>query len=72
VDGNFGNAMASLPQSRNGLEDRRGKDDEMPKEVWKIVEIDIGKIGVAEAEGERGKGESRKEMKRNGMKKKKQ
>ena len=56
--------MASLPQSRNRLEDGRGKDDEMPREVWKTVETDVGKIRVAKTEEEGGKGGSRKEMRR--------
>jgi len=47
------------------LEDGRGKDDKIPREVWKTVETDIGKIRVAEIEGGRGKGESRKETRRN-------
>ena len=65
MDSDFGNAVASLPQSRNRLEDGRGKDDKIPREVWKTVETDIGKIRVAEIEGGRGKGESRKETRRN-------
>ena len=64
MDGNFGNIVASLPQSRNRLEDGRGKDDEMPKRVWNTVETDVGKIRVAKTEGGRGKGGSRKETRR--------
>ena len=64
MDGDFENAMASLPQSRNKLEDRRGKDNKMSRGVWKTVEANAGKIRMAEIEGGRGKGGSRKEMRR--------
>ena len=64
MDGDFENAMASLPQSRNKLEDRRGKDNKMSRGVWKTVEANAGKIRIAETEGGRGKGRSRKEMRR--------
>ena len=64
MDSDFGNVMASPPQSRNRLEDERGKDDEMSREVWKIVETDTGKIRVAEIEGGRDKEGSRKETRR--------
>ena len=62
--------MVSMPQPRNKLEDKRGKDDEMSKEVWKTVEANIKKIEVAETEKRRGKGRSRKEMR--GARKKKE
>ena len=52
--------MVSLTQFRDRLEDRRGKDDKMSKGVWKTVETNAGKIGVAETKGERGKRRSRK------------
>jgi len=34
VNGDFGDAMASMPQSRNKLEDGRSKDDEVLRRVW--------------------------------------
>ena len=61
--------MVSMPQPRNKLEDKRGKDNEMSKEVWKIVEANIKKIEMAETEKRREKGRSRKEMR--GARKKK-
>jgi len=64
VDGDFENAVTSLSQSRNRLEDGRGKDDKMLRGVWKTVETNTGKIGVAEIEEERDKGGSRKETRR--------
>ena len=62
--------MVSMPQPRNKLEDKRGKDNEMSKEVWKIVEANIKKIEMAETEKRREKGRSRKEMR--GARKKKE
>ena len=53
--------MVSTPQPRNRLEDGRGKDNEMSREVWKTVEANARKIGVAETKGGRGKERSRKE-----------
>ena len=52
--------MVGPVQSRDRLEDRRGKDDEISRGVLKAVETNIEKIGVAETEGERSKGRSRK------------
>jgi len=54
--------MVGPAQSRDRLEDRRGKNDEMFRGVWKAVEVNIEKIRVAETEGGRSKGRSRKEM----------
>jgi len=56
--------MASPPQSRNKLEDERGKNDEMPRGVWKTVESDAEKIRVVETEGGEGKEGSRKEIRK--------
>ena len=42
------------------MEDGRSKDDKMLGRVWKAVEDDIGKIGVAETKGGRSKGGGRK------------
>ena len=71
MDGDFRDAMVSVPQPRNRLEDRRGKDDEISGGVWKIVEANSRKIRVAETERRRGKRRSGKEM-RGARKKKKQ
>jgi len=46
----IGDAMASIPQSRNQLEDRRGKYDKMSRQVWKAVENKGDEARVAEAE----------------------
>ena len=46
----IGDAMASIPQSRNQLEDRRGKDDKMSRQVWKAVENKGDEARVVEAE----------------------
>jgi len=42
------------------LENRRGEDDEMSRGMWKAVEANTGKVRMAEIEGERSKGRSRK------------
>ena len=34
MDGNSGDTIASMPQSRNRLEDKRGKDDEISRGMW--------------------------------------
>jgi len=34
VDSNFRNAMASMLQPRNRLENRGSENDEVPREVW--------------------------------------
>jgi len=64
VDDDFGNAVVGSPQSRNRLENRRGKDDKMPGEMWKTVEANAEKIRVIETEGGSGKEGSGKETRR--------
>ena len=59
-----GNAMASLPQFWNWLEDRRGEDNKMSRRVWKAVEIKIRKTRVAKTKRkreERGRGKETRE-----------
>ena len=55
MDGNFGNAMASMPQSRNRLENRGGEDDEGSRGMWEAVKAGIGEVGMGEAKGRGGK-----------------
>ena len=45
--------MACILQSWNLFENRRSKDDEVFKRIWKTVKTEAGKIGVVEAEGGR-------------------
>ena len=48
--------MACISQPRDRLENRGGTDDKMFRRVWKEMENrKIDKVGVTEAEGERGK-----------------
>ena len=52
----------------NWLENRRGKDNEVPKRVWKIAETKTGKIQVVKTkrkgeEKERKKQEEKKQKK---------
>jgi len=57
--------LASTPQSRDRLENRRGTDDEMSREVWKEIENrKTDKARMAEARRKRrtkGKKRERKE-----------
>jgi len=55
--------MASIPQFRNRLENRRGKNDEVSRRVWKAVEASSEEVRLGETEGERREGRSRKEEK---------
>ena len=52
------------------MENRRGKDDEVSRGVWKTVEASTRKVGMGETEGRRNKGESRK--KKRGKRKEKE
>jgi len=64
VDSDLGGAMVGPAQSRNRLEDGRGKNDKMSRRVWKAVEANAEKIRVAETEGGRSKGRSGKETRK--------
>ena len=64
MDSDLGDVMVGPAQSRDRLEDRRGKNNEMSRKVWKAVKADAGKIGVAETKGERSKERSGKEMRK--------
>ena len=68
---NSGNVIASLPQSWDWLENRKGKNDKVSKGVWKIVEAKAGKTVVAKIKRREEKREKRKEMRRNRAEKKK-
>jgi len=61
VDSNFGDAMASTPQSRDRLENGRGKNDEMPGGMWKTVEASTREVRIGKVEGGRSKKRNRKE-----------
>ena len=49
----FGNTVAGSPQLWDWLENRKSKNNEISREVWKIVEIKERKTRVAEVEGKR-------------------
>jgi len=53
------------------LENRRDKNDKMPKRVWKVVKAKVGKIRVAKAKGRREKKRRRKETERKETEKRK-
>ena len=61
MDGNFGNAVASTPQSRDRLENRRGENDKIPRGMWKAVETGAREVGVGKTKGGRSEGRSREE-----------
>ena len=68
MDGDLRNAVASALQSRNRLENRGGKNDEMSRGVQEAMETGVGEVRVAKAEGGGGKSRSRKETRRKGEK----
>ena len=57
--------MASLPQFWDWLENKRDKNNKVFREVWKKVETEAGKIGVAKAK-RREETEREKEIGRKG------
>ena len=52
IDSDFGNAMISVPQPRNRLENRRGENDKVPRRIQKVVEANTRKVRMAEAREE--------------------
>ena len=44
------------------MENRQGKNEEMSRRIWEIVETNTGKARVGKAEGGGSKGRSRKKM----------
>ena len=70
MDSNSSNAMASAPQSRNRLENGRGKNDKVFGRVWKAVEAGLGEVRLGETERGRREAESRKEKRGKGEEKK--
>ena len=50
MNSNSRNAIASIPQSRNRLENRRGKNNEVSRKVWKAVEAGSGEVRLGETE----------------------
>ena len=53
MEHNFGNAIASLPQSWDWLENRRSKDDKVSRRMWKAVETKVEEVRMVEAEERR-------------------
>jgi len=50
---NIRDAVASMPQSRNKLENRRGTNNEMPREMWKEIENKTDEARMAKVARER-------------------
>ena len=61
MDSNSRDAMASMPQSRNRLENGRGKNNEVSGRVWKAVEAGSEEVRLGETERGRREAGSRKE-----------
>ena len=55
MDGDLRDAITSIPQSRNRLENRRGENDEVPRKIWEAVEISARKVRVGKVKGRRSK-----------------
>ena len=62
MNSNFGDAMVSMLQPRNRLENRGSKNDEVFRGVQKIVETSARKVRLEETEGGRSKRKSRKKI----------
>ena len=56
--------MASIPQSRNRLENRRGEDDKVPRGMWEAVETSTREVGVGKAKERRSEERSREKERR--------
>jgi len=66
VDSDSGDAMASMPQPRNRLEDKGGKDDEVSRGVWEAMETCADEVRMVEAKREGGQRRSGKKIEREG------
>ena len=64
MDSDFRDAVASMPQSRDRLGNRRSEDDEVPRGMWKAVEASSGEIMMGKAEGGRRKRRSREKARK--------
>ena len=64
MNGDLGDAVASMSQSRNRLENRRGENNEVPRGMWEIVETSTREVGVGKAKRRRSKKRSRKKKRR--------
>ena len=53
VECDFENTMVSTPEFWNWLENRRGQDDKVFREVWKTVETETRKTKMVKVEGKR-------------------
>ena len=60
MNGDLGDAMASMLQSRNRLENRRGENNEVPRGMWETVETSTREVGVGKAKRRSWKKERRK------------
>ena len=71
MEGDFGDAIVSTPQSRDRLENRGGQDDKMSRRVWEAVKASIREVGMGKTRGRKSKGGSGKKKKEKEKKKQK-
>ena len=69
MDSDIRDAMVSMLQSRDRLENGRGENDKMSGRMQETVETSAGEIRMGKAEGERSKGRSREGMREERLKK---
>ena len=58
MDSDFGDAIASTPQPRNRLENRRSKNNKISREVQKAMETGAREVRMAKAKEGGGQGRS--------------
>jgi len=66
MNSNFGDAMASMLQSQNRLENRGSKDDEVSRKMWKTMEASTREVRLEKTKG--GESQRRSRTKAEGMK----
>ena len=64
MNGNSRDAVASTLQSRDRLKNRRSKNDEVSRGMWKAVEASSGEVGMGKTNGGKSKRKSRKKTRR--------
>ena len=53
MNSNFGNAVASMLQPRNRLENQGSENNEVSRGMWKAVETGTGEVSMGETKGGR-------------------
>ena len=66
MDSDIGDAMVSIPQPRNRLENRGSEDDKVPRGMWKTVEASSWEVRMGKTEKGRSERGSRKKTRGKG------